>query len=474
MHDQRINLIDQNLSPQAEVDQEKIKEIKKSKSKRWPFRFLIFFIALAIFFSTNIIFSQNSLITNLGRLSFWEGMARLVVGKDKILKGEILDRTNFLILGMGGAQHEGPYLTDTIILASLRPSTQELALLSIPRDLYVPIPDYGWQKINFANALGVARKKDGGELASKVVGNILDLPIHYWVRADFQIFKDVIDELGGIEIEVETSFVDHEFPGPNFTYRTISFNKGWQTMDGETALRFVRSRHGSNGENSDFARARRQQKVLFAIKEKIEQENILTQPQKIYSFYQALEGNLSSNLDLSQSIRLAKIISQIQLENIKTQVIEDGPNGLLKSEITLQGAFVLTPKSGDFKELAQMAKEMLDLPGEKLWSQTAIASEQKIKIIILNGTHVPGLASQTSQELEKIGITTLETGNAPQKDYSTTTIFQLNPSSSLNQIQKIQQALNQSLIYPKSELDQEIRDLFSLQSADFLIILGEN
>ena len=333
MPEERINLIDGVSLPKVVIDRPKI---KKPNRNRWIFRSLIFFLALIIFFSTNVIFSQNSLVTNLGRLSFWEGVARLMVGKDKILKGELLDRTNILILGMGGAQHEGPYLTDTIILASIKQSTKQIGLLSIPRDLYVPIPNYGWRKINSANALGVAESKDGGLLTSKVVSNVFKVPIHYWVRADFNLFKELIDELGGIEIEVEKGFVDNQFPGVNFTYRIVSFKKGLQTMDGQKALEFARSRHGTNGENSDFARAKRQQKILYAIKEKFEKENIISQPRKIWGFYNALKDNLSTNLDLSQSIRLAKLIAEVNYEDIFTKVIETIPNGPLKSEITLQ------------------------------------------------------------------------------------------------------------------------------------------
>ncbi len=115
----------------------------------------------------------------------------MAIGNDKPLKGELSDRINVLILGMGGAQHEGPYLTDSIILASIKPSSHQIALLSIPRDLYVPIPKYGWQRINFANALGVARSKDGGELSSEVVSDVLNVPVHYWVRADFRNFQRI-------------------------------------------------------------------------------------------------------------------------------------------------------------------------------------------------------------------------------------------------------------------------------------------
>lgn len=474
MSKQKINLM--NGIPLPKVVIERL-NIKKQNRTRWIFRVLFFFLALIIFFSTNIIFSQNSLITNFGRLSFWKGVAHLMTGKDKILKGELLDRVNILILGMGGAQHEGPYLTDTIILASLKPSTNQIGLLSIPRDLYVPIPDYGWRKINSANALGVAKSKDGGLLTSKVVSNVFDIPIHYWIRVDFNLFKEMINELGGIEIEVERSFIDNQFPGINFSYRVINFEKGWQTMNGERALQFARSRHGTNGENSDFARAKRQQKILYAIKEKFEKENILSQPRKIWSFYNSLNDNLSTNLDLSQGIKLAKLIANVNYENIITRVIEAEPNGPLKSEITLQGAFILKPKDGNFKELAKIAENILNPSSDwTFFGQQIIGSTKKeeldktTKLIILNGTYLTDLAKQTKEKLTKQGFQVLQIGNTLNRDYKKNIIYQISSYEKNIEKQELQKILDAEI---NQELNEGLKLLFKNSEADFLIILGE-
>lgn len=481
MPEQRINLIDGVSPPKVVIDRP---NIKKQNRGHWIFRVLIFFLALTIFFSTNVIFSQNSLITNLGHLSFWEGVARLMVGKDKILKGELLDRTNVLILGMGGAQHEGPYLTDTIILASIKPSTKQIGLLSIPRDLYVPIPNYGWRKINSANALGVAESKDGGLLTSKVVSNVFDLPIHYWARVDFNLFKEMIDELGGVEIEVEQGFVDNQFPGVNFSYRVVSFEKGLQTMDGERALQFARSRHGTNREDSDFARAKRQQKILYAIKEKFEKEDIISQPRKIWGFYNALKDNLSTNLDLSQSIRLAKLIAEVDYEDIVTKVIETEPNGPLKSEITLQGAFVLKTKEGNFKKLAKIAENLLDKSNAtelSLFGQRAVGLTEKevsseevlnqtTKLVVLNGTYITGLAKQIKEDLTKQGFEVVQIGNALNRNYKKNIIYQISSAEKQLEKQELQKILNGEI---NQELNEGLKLLFKDSQADFLIILGK-
>lgn len=487
MRYQKINLIDGSVdgSPPRVVIKKPLP--KKRLKNRRLFQLLIFVLALVVFFSTNVIFSQNSLITNLGRLSFWEGVTRLMVGKDKILKGELFDRINVLLLGMGGALHEGPYLTDTIILASIKPSTGQIGLLSIPRDLYVPIPGYGWRKINSANALGMAESKDGGLLTSQVVSDVFDLPIHYWVRIDFNLFKDLIDEFGGIEIEVERAFTDYQFPGANFSYRVVSFEKGRQTMDGEKALQFARSRHGNNGEDSDFARSRRQQKILFAIKEKIEKEDILSQPRKIWNVYNSLKDNLSSNLDLSQAIRLAKISSEIGWENIVTKVIETGPNGLLESEITLQGAFILKTKTGNFKELAKMAENLFSAEGgpsseNVIFGQIrqpteAPLVEKKSKVVILNGTYVTGLAQQAGETLSaKAGsdFEVIQTGNAPDRNYKKNVVYQINSGTSVSEGKERLKELCQIFFAEiGQELNEELKNLFDKQT-DFLIILGNN
>lgn len=494
MSERHINLIDEDLDPRllrgsrgslerAKGGQGAVGGVKKI---RLIYRLFIVVLAVLVFFFTNAIFSHNSLVSNLGRLSFWEGVARLMTGKDKILKGELTDRINILILGMGGAEHEGPYLTDTIILASLKPSTNQLALLSIPRDLYVPVPDYGWRKINSANALGMIKSNDGGALTSQVVEDILDLNIHYWARVDFDIFKSLIDELGGIEINIKSSFVDYQFPGPNFSYRVVSFEAGRQEMDGEKALQFVRSRHGNNNEGSDFARAQRQQKVLFAIKQKIEQENILSQPQKIWRFFNILKDNISTNLDISQGIKLAKLVSTIKEGDIIARIIDQGENGLVRAEINIDGSYILKPKKENFKDLAKLAREMLEQSPAQ--DQIVFGSQvsglvkpappvnesmyfKEPKILILNGTYIPGLAEQTSQKLKNIGFAVVKIGNAPIRNYNKTIIYNVsNRSDLLNTLHDLKTLVKAEI---GQELSEQLKNILLSNQADFLIILGK-
>ncbi|MFA6410800.1 MAG: LCP family protein, partial [Candidatus Buchananbacteria bacterium] len=148
--------------------------------------------------SVGVISSGEHLAQTFGNVSLWGQIKHLISSDSKKLAGQEDDRINILLLGIGGENHDGPYLTDTNIIASFKPSTKQVALVSIPRDLLVPIPGYGWMKINHADAYGELKNPGrGGELSSQVVSQVFNIPIHYYVRIDFAGFKQIIDDLGG-------------------------------------------------------------------------------------------------------------------------------------------------------------------------------------------------------------------------------------------------------------------------------------
>jgi len=173
------------------------------------------------------------------------------------LQGEADGRVNILLIGMGGTGHKGGLLTDTIMVLSIKPEAKQAALLSIPRDLYVPIPGAGSAKINSAHALGEQRETGTGPaLAKSVVGTVLDLPIHYYIRVDFAGFTKLIDAVDGLDINVEKAIADPFYPDERTEgYAPFYLKAGPKHMDGKLALKYARSRETT----SDFDRARRQQ-----------------------------------------------------------------------------------------------------------------------------------------------------------------------------------------------------------------------
>lgn len=336
------------------------KQEKKKKTKYRIFQLIVFcLLAIALFYFSADFLSQG-LISNLGPFSFWQETLSFFIDKDEALAGKDSNRINILLLGVGGQGHEGPYLTDTMILLNLEPSSKKAVILSIPRDLYVPIEN-NWHKINFAYALGMSQKKEGGEMARSVVENVFDIPVHYWAAVDFKNFVELIDWLGGLSIDVQEGFVDYSFPGPNYSYRTVKFEPGVQLMSGERVLEYVRSRHGDGENGSDFARSRRQQQVLMALKEKIEQTNLLG-IQQIWYFYNFFTSKIKTNLTLEEALELSKLISPSSDWSVKTFVLSS--DNLLKADTGPGGAYILRPRKGNFEELAYLANHIFEI--EKL------------------------------------------------------------------------------------------------------------
>ena len=254
------------------------------------------------------------------------------------------DRVNVLFLGIGGGKHDGPLLTDTIIYASIDPKLQKLTLISIPRDLW--LSDLK-AKINTAYSFGEERKKDGGLILTKaVVEKILDQPVDYVLRIDFNGFVKAIDMVSGVNVYVEKSFEDLEYPIKGketdtcgfdleefekratqsaifeafpCRYEQVFFQQGTQYMDGEKALKFVRSRHAKGKEGTDFARARRQEIVIKAFKEKVFSLNTLLNPAKLMGLYEVFQDSLHTNIkqnEYDDFIKLAMKIKDAQINNV--------------------------------------------------------------------------------------------------------------------------------------------------------------
>ncbi len=209
------------------------------------------------------------------------------------VKTEGDSRINILLLGIGGPGHDGANLTDTILLASIDPITDKVALISIPRDLWVKIPGDGSQKINAAYADAVIASKaktDVGKVEAgiaqldKTLKPLLDgVSINYHVLLDFAAFRQTVNALGGIDVNVPETLYDPTVAWENH-YNPVIAKKGWQTFNGDQALLYVRSRETS----SDFARGERQRLVISAIKQKAFSAGTFSNPLKISSLLDSL------------------------------------------------------------------------------------------------------------------------------------------------------------------------------------------
>lgn len=200
------------------------------------------------------------------------------------------DQINILILGTDGREEEdGPPRTDLMMLALLNRRAQHATLISIPRDLWVPIPAHGEGKINTAYFLGGITDQ-GPELAQKTVENLVGLSIDHVVEIDFNGFRTLVDQMGGIMIDVPEAIDDPQYPDGNYGTLHLEIPAGRQRMDGETALSYARTRYGG----TDFDRSARQQAVLMALRaEALKPSQMAKAPLYITTIYNVIESELS-------------------------------------------------------------------------------------------------------------------------------------------------------------------------------------
>lgn len=262
--------------------------------------------------------------------------------------------TNILVLGMGGGDHVGSDLTDTMIVVSIRPSEKRMAIITLPRDVW---SETLRDRINSAYHYGEEKKTGGGTvLAKSIVEEVTGLPIHYTFLIDFTGFKEIIDRVGGVNVVVHEAFTDSEFPilgretddcgGDKTTscrYETIHFDAGMQTMNGDTALKYVRSRHAEGTEGSDFARGKRQQDVLLALKQKLMKPELWMSVANIKDLTTAFDRATETDMNIGELATVGKIARDIEESNIKRISIQ---SQLYEPPIWRYGRYVLIPSGG--------------------------------------------------------------------------------------------------------------------------------
>jgi LCP family protein required for cell wall assembly len=393
---------------------------------------------------------------------------------DKKLSGEERGRVNILFLGIGGKGHDGGMLSDTTMLASLDPQNKKVALLSIPRDLVLPVPEYGWRKVNALNAFGEVKSLgSGASYAREILEVFFGEPIDYYVRVDFAGFEKFIDLLGGVDIIVENDLVDNHYPilgkedsePISSRYETLYIQKGPQHFNGVQALRYVRSRYALPPENSDFSRMRRQQKLLEAVYQKIA-DGSMFKISRLAKLMNLFAVHVSTNFSVQELASLFSIARDIKKDQIASFVLKPGPGGLLQEDVGIDGAYILKPPGGDFSEIRRLVKNLLFI--KPTLAEVPKKKGEGARLIIRNGTAVNGMAMKTAASLEQDGFQIIEVGNAAAQDYEKTVIYVLR-NGYPGALEYLRNRLSASvaLLVPDHLKNQ------SEGKTDFLIILGK-
>lgn len=289
-----------------------------------------------------------------------------------------------LLLGTAGGTHDGPNLTDTIMLASVDDKNKKVSIISLPRDLWVQDLQ---AKINTVYAFGEKSKKGGGIfLVKTVVSKITNQPIDYVLQIDFNGFVKAVDLIGGIDVDVANTFDDYQYPveenredlcrhtldeataliatmSPQMVfpcrYAHVHFDNGLQHMNGKTALVFVRSRYAEGIEGSDFARSKRQEKIISAFRQKVFSVGTFLNVGKMIELYNILQDSIDTDIkeeEFDDFIRLAQKMKGAEFYSIVLDYGDEKSEGLLinppiSEEYKMQ--WVLAPRigSGDFSEI---------------------------------------------------------------------------------------------------------------------------
>lgn len=364
---------------------------RRKKVKKLATFLSVFLIAVFIFIFTPPAYRIAKRIFTTPRVIF-----SIVFDVDPLKKTE--GRTNVLLLGIGGPNHQGGELSDSIVVASLDKKKKDVALISLPRDIWI---DSTQSKINAIYSYGEENGGNGLEDGKKTISEVVGLPIHYAIRLDFSGFEQAIDQIEGIDVNVDKGFDDYKYPIPgkekdNCGYQEkeieneqgqkqiitvdqndqsisagadpfvcrfeyLHFEAGLNHFDGKTALKYVRSRMGTNNEGSDFARAARQQKVISAFYQKAISYQTILDPDKIVRLASTFDRSLDTDLDTEDIIafvRLAQGLKDVQIRNFVPDT--KGENSLLINPSSEQyaGAYVLIPRNG-WSSIHQKIKEFV-------------------------------------------------------------------------------------------------------------------
>lgn len=387
------------------------------------------------------------------------------------LKEDAYGHTNMLLLGIGGEGHDGANLTDTMMVASIDDSDGTVSIVSIPRDIYIDQSDVGWgTRINSIYQYVYDDTEDSAMAEAsleKEIEKMLNVDIHYYAKIDFKGFVDIVDAVDGITVTVPETLNDNSYPAPDGSttlYEPFYLAAGEQNLDGETALKYARSRHSTAG--GDFDRAKRQQQVITAIKDKALSMGVLTSPGKIKDIYYAISNNFETNMSLSEMLTLVDESGDFKDNAIQSAVFSDAAyktGGFLYTPERAEGdPFYLVPYAGDFSELQQFAQLFFYHP--------EILRDQ-VPIQILNGTKEASLAGLTKMMLVRYGFNVVDYGNADTKDVADTKIYNLSPDD--DTVDSTLSVLP-SLTY--GEISNDVPDTYGATAgtAKIVIVLGKD
>ena len=463
----------EGMETETDFSPEDEKKAKKHKKTKKFFTFFGIIAIILLIFAGKIITSGSSSDSWFSR-GFLGTLSHIATSSNKKLIGEDNDRVNILLLGIGGKNHAGGNLTDTIMLLSIKPSTNQMAMISIPRDMTVPTESGVWKKVNSINATAEAKEPgSGGEATAKALSELLGTPITYYVKADFEGFVNIINDMDGLTVNVENTLDDYAYPvlgeedNPSYyaRYEHLHVDAGEQTMDGSLALKFARSRHGVGKEGSDFARARRQQLIIQAVKNKLLSKSTLLKPAMIIKITNELSEHISTNLSVTEMLALWDLYKGIDQANVINKVLDNSANGLLVNQTGIDGAYLLMPRTGNYNEIKDFVENIF---GSATPAVKIDALEKPVSLRIVNGTWVNGLATKVSNKLETYNFNTTRV-NGTERNLTKSAIYDLSGNNN-KAIKTLTDLIGATLSYDNPAWLENLKT--GTSTTDLVLVLG--
>ncbi|MCG2784704.1 MAG: LCP family protein [Anaerolineae bacterium] len=394
-----------------------------------PRHIILGVVALLLFFGTLFgvrAFVRTLEVINPGGVSIVENSTPLPDAPDLPTPGPVVppvdlppawdgaSRINIIMLGVDHRRDEatsaGDARADSVIVVTIDPQTKTAGVLSIPRDMWVNVPGFGYGRINTAYALGEGSSLPGGGpgMTSRTVEQFLGVPIHYYAEVDFMTFVHLINNLGGIDVEVHQK-VTIDPLGPGEDKRVIP--QGLKRMDGMIALAYARARKTEGG---DVDRAKRQQAVMLAIRNKaLDPANFPSLLARAPQIYQDLQSGISTNMSFDDAVELAVLLQQINPDDIKRGVID---YSMVLLDTTADGASIFKPIPDKIRELRDeiFTADGAASPIAKGTDLADLMRQENARILVRNGTYSEGLSLRSADYFKTFGANVVGADNASE------------------------------------------------------------
>lgn len=334
-----------------------------------------------------------------------------------------VSRVNILVMGLDFRDWEAGETprTDTMIVLTLDPLNNTAGMISIPRDLWVSVPGFEYNKINTAYYLGEVYNLPGGGggLAAKTVEELLGVPIQYYVQIDFQAFVEFIDHIQGVKITFDESMVLDSRGSGN----KVTVEPGTYTLTGELALAYVRARKTEGG---DFDRAERQQNLIMAIRDRILEFNML--PKLVANaprIYTDLSAGIHTTMSLNEVIKLAWSAMGVERQNISQVVIS---NEYVTLGVSSDGLDILRPVPDRIRLLRDEVFGVGGALGPVAEGEILeLVAQEESRVSVRNGSSQQGLAARTGAWLSDQGFNIVEETTADYTIYTQIYIYNGTP-----------------------------------------------